>query len=93
MVQLIQCVPVIIGDVPVCIPVTLTIVFEIDAGFDASMGAQGTITAGVSASEQILFGKQWNQNTGWTNISQNPGPSFAFQQPTWQIQGSADLTV
>jgi formylglycine-generating enzyme required for sulfatase activity len=75
------------------VPVWLTVVFEVDAGFDASLEAQGQITAGMSASEQILFGKQWNQNTGWTLISQNPGPSFAFQQPAWQIQGSAGLTV
>ncbi len=78
---------------PFLVPVWLTVVFEVDAGFDASLAAQGTITAGMSASEQILFGKEWNQNTGWTLISQNPGPSFAFQQPAWQIQGSADLTV
>ncbi len=75
------------------VPVWLTVVFEVDAGFDATLEAQGQITAGMSASDQILFGKQWNQNSGWTLISQNPGPSFALQQPAWQIQGSADLTV
>ena len=75
------------------VPVWLTVVFEVDAGFDASLEAQGQITAGMSASKQILFGKQWNQNTGWTLISQNPDASFSFQQPAWQIQGSADLTV
>ncbi len=75
------------------LPVWLTVEFEVDAGFDASLEAQGQITAGMSASKQILFGKHWDQNTGWTLISQNPDASFAFQQPAWQIQGSADLTV
>jgi formylglycine-generating enzyme required for sulfatase activity len=75
------------------VPVWLTVVFEIDAGFDASLEAQGTITAGMSASKQVIYGKHWDQNTGWTLISQNPDASFSYQPPAWQIKGSADVTV
>ncbi len=74
-------------------PVWLTVEFEVDAGFDASLEAQGQVTAGISASKQIQFGRQWDQNTGWTTIYQNPPLGFTVQSPTWQIDGSADLTV
>jgi Immunoglobulin I-set domain len=75
------------------VPVWMTVVFEVDAGFDASLEAQGEITSGINTSGQLLIGQAWDQNTGWTPISQNPEGSFSFQQPAWQIQGSAGLTV
>jgi len=75
------------------VPVWLKVTFEVDAGFTASLAAQGTIGAGASASEQILFGQHWDQNKGWMNISQNPTAGFSFHQPVWQIEGSAGLNV
>ena len=63
------------------LPVWVKVTFEVDAGFTASLSAQGTITAGASVSEQILYGQHWDQNNGWMNISQNPTGGFSFQQP------------
>jgi hypothetical protein len=78
---------------PFVVPVWVTLLFEVDAGYNASLAAQGEFTTGIGASKQIVFGKHWDQNMGWRPIFQNPDPSFSFLTPVWQIQGSADLRV
>ena len=76
-----------------CVPVWVDLVFEVNAGYTASLAAQAGFTTGIGASKQIIFGKHWDRSTGWTPILENPDFGFAFVPPAWQIEGSADVRV
>lgn len=75
------------------VPVWLDVVFEIHGGYTASWDASAEITAGITATKEIVVGRHWDQANGWLPIYQNPGATCAFVGPTWQIQGNGDLRL
>ena len=74
-------------------PVTVELVFEIDAGYEANFSATAEVTNGVQAVKEFQIGRRWDTTNGWTVIRQNPPLGLTFLVPKWQVSGTADLRV
>ncbi|MGA2662431.1 MAG: immunoglobulin domain-containing protein, partial [Verrucomicrobiota bacterium] len=73
------------------VPVWVDVMFEVNAGYTAHFDAAADVTDGVSGVKTVTVGEKWALANGCVQMFENPPLSLDSREPTWQVQGSADL--
>jgi formylglycine-generating enzyme required for sulfatase activity len=75
------------------VPVWVDVVYEIDAGYEATATASDSVTSGITASRDIVVSRRWSDAAGWSTPFESPGQSFSYTRPVFQAQVTANLKV
>ena len=75
------------------VPVWVDVVYEIDAGYNASTTATDSLTTGITATKEIHMGRRWSDTEGWSAPFTSPDATFVFTPVVFQAEVTADVKI